>query len=56
MDRGIIKGNTSIACDNALLAVSLIEKNIKSLRRIEPYYDWIEIKSLLKMISNKNCD
>ena len=45
----------SKACSEANMAATLIRKNLKSLKKIEPNYTWIEIKEVLININNKYC-
>ena len=46
----------SQACIEAQSASNLIMHNIKKLRRLEPYYNWPEIKGSLKKVMHKYCE
>ena len=49
------QGNQSGICLEAIKSEKIIIKNIKNLKKIEPYYDWVNIRNVLISIQNDTC-
>ncbi len=43
-------------CSNANTALRIIARKEDGLKKLEPYYDWKEIKQLLQIISDNSCN
>ena len=47
--------NNDLLCQNSLEAIRLITYNIIKLNKVEPYYNWLEIKGVLEEIIDGSC-
>ena len=46
---------TKKVCKHIYDSLNIIEINLKELKRIEPYYNWQEIKEALLITQERNC-
>ena len=55
IEQGIINQDKRIVCIESKDSIELINNNQMQLKKIEPYYDWNEIKKVLSLNVNKYC-
>ena len=55
IEQGINNQDKIIVCIESKAAIKLINNNQMQLKKIEPYYDWNEIKKVLSLNVNKYC-
>tara|TARA_Y100001968_G_scaffold329321_1_gene378419 strand:+ start:207 stop:518 length:312 start_codon:yes stop_codon:yes gene_type:complete len=55
IEQGIINQDKKMVCIESKDSIKLINKNQIQLKRVEPYYDWNEIKKVLLLNVNKYC-
>ena len=55
IEKGVGKQDNKLICIESKNAYKLINTRIIELRIIEPYYDWQEIKSVMKKKMSSNC-
>ena len=47
--------NNDLLCQDSLESIRLINDNIIKLNKVEPYYDWHEIKGVLEKLTEEGC-
>ena len=55
IDQAIQSQKYSEACDNAIKAAKVVKQNIKELRKLEPYYNWREMREVLLEVPLNLC-
>ena len=48
-------GEQKRACDEGYSALKIIKEETNSLKKFEPYYDWVQIRGALKANQKKIC-
>ena len=55
IEQGINNQDKIMICIESKASIKLINNNQIQLKKIEPYYDWNEIKKVLSLNVNKYC-
>tara|TARA_Y100001968_G_C19390568_1_gene735320 strand:- start:75 stop:404 length:330 start_codon:yes stop_codon:yes gene_type:complete len=55
IDSALRSNDFKKVCAESLYSQQIITKNISELRKLEPYYDWHQMNSVIKNISKKFC-
>ena len=55
IDSALRSNDFQKVCIESIFSQQIIASNINELKKLEPYYDWIQMNNLIKNISKKHC-